>query len=232
VLLAVLGLRIGAGDSRRTNDEVGHLALVEQAAEFAVGDGLARRNRGRLESRFAQPPDQVHGIGIDVGAPALQGLQEQLVLATAEAMHSISLRPVALLSLGDRDAARIEKAFDAVPARPPINVLAVVIRCEGSERVRLALGRAPEELVEELRPSRLVKDGCIGDDPIQVEDDRVEAVACDQRLVGNCLGCGLTQNHITSRCTSAPAVNARPPSASSDKRAGYPESSVRLDNRG
>lgn len=121
-------------------------------------------------------PQPVLPDGLDVAQRPVVGLdpvradhvEEQLVLAVAQAVDGLAVGRVLGSSFGELDAARGEEGADTVGARQPVHVRGVVVGVvEGTEAVAVP---SAQEVVERPLPGGRVDHGGLGDHPVEVEE--------------------------------------------------------------
>ena len=104
-------------------------------------------------------------------------LQDELVLARAEALHGLGPGRIARGALGQLDSARGEEPAHPIGAGEPVDVLVVLApRVEGDELLARPFRSGAQELVEHLLPGRRVHLRGLGQHPVEIEEAGGDAV--------------------------------------------------------
>jgi hypothetical protein len=111
-----------------------------------------------------------------IDASMHQSLQEQFFFAASEPADCRVVGGVARITLREGHLACRKKDSDAVAARATVDIFPVVVRSEGSERLGAHGDASATKFIKQLLPRRLVKEGGVGDDTIEIEANRIEAL--------------------------------------------------------
>jgi hypothetical protein len=142
----------------RFQDSLAVLAGGGYPDRYPIGDELVDKRYRGLEH------DEV---------PTCDDLVETLVLAVAQAANGLILRGVARCPIRQFNAARLQKRSHPLIARFPVHIGEVIgIMGEFTKRGTGPVGVGQEEFIEHLLPGSAVDCGSVGDDAIQVKDDR------------------------------------------------------------
>ena len=141
---------------------------------FAVA---ARRVNGRRNPGFGQLADE-SDRRLEYGHADVQPLEEDLLLAVAEAAHRV-IGAVGRVPLRQRNSARRQEIDHAVIAGFAVHEVPVVV--VGERRVVLVVARGPpfEKVVEHGGPRRRVNGRGVGNHAVEVEDDGVVQARVD-----------------------------------------------------
>lgn len=132
--------------------------------------------------RLLERPYERHSARERFDTVVLEMLEEVSVLPVAPSVDGQAVCAVVVRSLRQGDPSRGEEGPHPVVPGPAVDEADVVGCREGVVvfiRGRRAVG---EKLCEQSRPGGLVYCRGVGDDPVEVEDDPVEPVSCDDHF--------------------------------------------------
>ena len=140
----------------------------------AVGAG---RHDGAAQARVPDGLDVADRALVRLDSLGADHLQQELVLAVAQAVDGRGVGGIIRVALGQLDAPGGQERPGTVGPRLPVHVLVVVLdRVEGRERLPGLAGPLAQEVVEHLLPRGVVHLGGLGEHTVEVEETAADAI--------------------------------------------------------